>query len=418
MKKLGSIIFVIGFVLSSIFVMNTPIIAAEKTLGTHKKELAALEEKLKANESEQAATEEQRKQTKANIENTKAEIQKTNDDINRLAAEIEKLNKDIENKDKEIKNIINFIQVANGESAYMEYIFGAKDFTDFIYRVAVSEQMVDYNETLIAEFNELIKQNNQKTEELKNKQVELANKKQQLELEMSKLGQKISNLQEGEQDLASEIKTKKETIKGLENQGCRDSETVTTCYQRLHPPASNNDVNTGGGNIQVPYGKFTRPLNSAYVSSEYGYRYHPTQGIYKLHTGIDLAASGGSVPVYASTNGTVGAIIRRASCGGNQVYIHHVINGKTYTTGYMHLRSINVSLGQSVSPNSVIGTMGGDPRQEYWDSCSTGQHLHFMIATGLYYVDYSNYNTFVSHLLNPRNAIAFPSTGGSFSGRL
>lgn len=411
MKK-AKIIFIL--LLCTCLIMPN-VYGAEKTLGTLKKELADLESKLKANEEQANQTEQQRKETQQNINNIKAEIQKANEDINALTAEIEKLNKQMEEKEKEIKNVINFVQVANGESAYMEYIFGAKDFTDFIYRVAVSEQIVKYNDTLIDEYNALIKKNNEKKEELKNKQIELGKKQQELELEMAKLGEKLKSLEEGEQSLAASIKTAKKAVQNLENQKCKDSETATTCYKRLHPPIQ---TSSGSINTSVPGGVFTRPITSGVVSSEYGNRYHPTRGYYTLHTGIDLANSGSSIPVYASTEGTVAAIVTRASCGGNQIYIHHIVNGKAFTTGYMHLRSINVSVGQYVTGNTVIATMGGNPSIEYWDGCSTGQHLHFIVASGLYYVDYYDYNSFKSHTMNPRYAVSFPSTGGWFSGRL
>lgn len=412
MKKIYKI-FLATLLLSYFFVPNVH--AAEKTLGTLKKELAELEKKMSENEAQTNLTEKQKKETEQNIANTKAEIKKANEEITALTAEIEKLNQEMAEKEKEIKNIINFVQVANGESAYMEYIFGAKDFTDFIYRVAVSEQIVKYNDTLIDEYNTLIKQNNAKKEELKAKQIELGKKQQQLELEMAKLGEKLKALEEGEQSLAASIKTAKQAIKSLEDQKCKDSETATTCYQRLHPPKKTNTTTI---NTVVPSGVFTRPITSGVVSSEYGNRWHPTQGYYTLHTGIDLASSGSSVPIYASTEGTVAAIVKRASCGGNQIYIHHIINGKAYTTGYMHLRSINVSVGQYVSANTVIATMGGNPSIEYWDGCSTGQHVHFIVASGLYYVDYLDYNSFKSHTMNPRNAVSFPSTGSWFNGRL
>ena len=325
------------------------------------------------------------------------------------------MNKDIEKKGQEIKSIVNFVQVANGESAYMEYIFGAKSFTDFIYRMAVSEQMANYNDKLIDEYNKMIAKNTKKQEELRQKQSILATKQQALEAENAKLGDKLADLGEGQQDLAAQIKTSKEAIASFDKR-CKDSETPSSCYVRLNPPVSNNG-GSQGGNI-VTGGPFLRPLNSGTVTSEYNSgRPHPTLGGVRFHTGIDISASGSSVPVYASASGRVGAIVKRASCGGNQIYIYHNIGGKTYTSGYMHLRNINVSVGQTVTANTVIATMGGNPSIEYWDKCSTGQHLHFLLATGLYYTEYSNYNTFLAHTFNPRNMISFPRTGGSFVGR-
>ena len=111
--------------------------------------------------------------------------------------EIEQLNIDIANKNEEIKKIMNFVQTSNGESAYLEYAFGAQNFTDFIYRVAVSEQLANHNSKLIKMYNEMIQQDIEKKEDLRNKAVEL-NKKQE------ELGQMLKSLGKKSQELAQE----------------------------------------------------------------------------------------------------------------------------------------------------------------------------------------------------------------------
>lgn len=99
-------------------------------------------------------------------------------------------------------------------------------------------------------------------------------------------------------------------------------------------------------------------------------------------------------------HGRVATIIYRASCAGNQIYINHTINGKNYMTAYKHLLSMNVSVGQMVTPNTVIGYVGGGSNTP-WDYCSTGPHLHFETAYGHYSSNYL-YNTF-----NPASVVRF-----------
>ena len=90
----------------------------------------------------------------------------------------------------------------------------------------------------------------------------------------------------------------------------------------------------------------------------------------------------------------VGKIIRKASCGGNQVYVFHTINGKQVTSMYMHLLTINVNLGDQVTSNTVVGTVGGGRNTASWENCSTGAHLHFTLANGWYGKTYIYYSTF------------------------
>ena len=47
-----------------------------------------------------------------------------------------------------------------------------------------------------------------------------------------------------------------------------------------------------------------RPVDGGWVSSEYGYRWHPVLGGYRGHAGIDLAVGSGK-PIKAAEDGTV-----------------------------------------------------------------------------------------------------------------
>ena len=157
-----------------------------------------------------------------------------------------------------------------------------------------------------------------------------------------------------------------------------------------------------------------RPLVSGAVSSEFGYRLHPTQHVYKLHTGIDMY---GSTKVYAVAPGTVAGISWKNSCGGTVLYVHHNINGKYYTSAYNHLYQVLVKTGDYVDQNTQIAVTGGTPSLTPWDSCTTGRHLHLTIANGLYMKEYVSYSTFTSKLINPRTMVNFPKKGVWFSNK-
>ena len=70
----------------------------------------------------------------------------------------------------------------------------------------------------------------------------------------------------------------------------------------------------------------------------------------------------------------------------------------------MHLHAVKVKIGDVVTINTIIGTVGGG---ESYDGCSTGPHLHFGIMKG--WTGYTYYN--------PRSYISFPGLGGRFSNR-
>lgn len=399
MKKIFKT-FTIILVLCLIITQNVK----AKTLGDLKTELQKTETELNENKENKKITESEMANVTSNISSIQNTINQNYKTIEKLNKEIEQLNKKIEEKTKEIKEIINFTQVSNGNSAYLEYMFGAQDFTDFIYRTAVAEQMSNYNDKLIKEFNSNIEANKNKTKQLEAQKIELDKKQQQLESKYESLGDKLKDLVDVQVDIEESIKVQKEIIQMYEKKGCKDSEDILTCGKKTLPPDT----------------KMWRPVDYGYISSNYGYRTYSINGRMKtdFHTGLDIAGKGIlGKPIYSTANGTVAAITVKYRCGGNMVYIHHNVNGKTYTSLYMHLLSINVSKGQTVTKNTVIGYVGGASTP--WDGCSTGAHVHFTLLSGLVGTDYYAFSSkFYSKLLNPRSYVNFPSGGGSFSDRL
>ena len=96
--------------------------------------------------------------------------------------------------------------------------------------------------------------------------------------------------------------------------GCKDDQNINSCGK-------------------VPYsGKMIRPVNSGRITSNFGYRLHPTKNVWKLHSGTDIA--GGSTDIYAVAPGTVAGIMWKTSCGGTMLFVHHNINpSKNQSTG-------------------------------------------------------------------------------------
>lgn len=402
MKRTLNILLVAVLVIPYLII---PIDVDAKTLGDLKKELTALEIEMNESKEKQQLTKEEINNTYKNIDNTNVYINQIQADIEKTNSEIAQLGKDIENKDKEIKNILNFVQTANGESAYLEYTFGAKSFTDFIYRMAISEQLAEYNKSLIQKYDQMINDNKEKKESLKGKEVELNNKQKQLQEQLSSLGKQLDDILDLKVSLEDDIRLQRDAIKLYQDElGCKDNEDLKTCGRNKLPPET----------------AFYRPIERGVLTSNFGNRCFNLNGKWTcdFHSGVDAANGSGNIPVYAAGRGMVIAINYKSSCGGTMIFIHHSVNGRNYTTLYAHLRSALVSNGDVVDRNTQVGIMGGDPSREYWDKCSTGQHLHFSVANGLYYKDYTYWSDLMAHMLDPRAMVNFPSGSGYWSDRL
>ena len=408
MKKALNIVLIIVLMIPF---LTVPVKVEGQTLRELKEELEKTKQELKNQQAQEKLNQEQINKINANINNINATIKQIGDDMIRLNEEIEQAKVEIAEKDAQIKEVINFLQVSSGESEYMEYIFGAKDFTDFIYRMSITEQMTNYNDRLIDEANTLIENNKKKQEELTNKEKELKNKQVELSKELAKVKADLSKIYDIFVDLEESIKVQESTVKLYEEDlKCGLDEDTDACLERVLRE-----------NLEAALKSaiFTRPLTSGYISSNYGNRCFWLNGVWTcdFHTGIDIAAPLGT-PIYSTSVGVVTAITPRYHCGGNMVFIHHWIDGKTYTSLYMHMYQVNVKVGDVVSGNTVIGTVGGDPGVTWWDSCSTGSHLHFTLLNGLVGDDYVAWSSgFYASLIDPRTRVNFPAYGSSFYNR-
>lgn len=389
-KLLKTILILIS---STLFIVSINAASDNTTLKDLKDKLAEDQAKVNSINKEQ----EKVKDKIMDIEDDLAALEKDIDDCNNQIEEAQnriiELNKEIEIKNLEIDNLMSFKQISDGDNVYLEYIFNAKSFTDFIYRVSIVEQLSKYNDELIDNMHILVKENedtkvklNKKIEENEANSIKLNKTLKSYNLSMDDL---MDDHKDAKEDLTASKKEVEAYEKLYKEYGCKETDTILDC-------------------MDVPYADgLTRPVTSGKVTSEFGLRLHPTLHYYRMHEGIDISVPTGT-KVYASAAGIVSKITRVAnpnkansSCGGNKVYIKHRINGKEYTTVYMHLHTISVKLNEYVTLSTVVGTSGGGEKYDY---CTTGPHLHFGVQ-------------YVGNYVNPRNYISFPKIRQKFTSR-
>ena len=388
MRKIVYLLLILGLFIVPCKVVNAS--SNARTLAELRKELQALKNKQASNEYKKSRTKSEIASAKNNIVSNQSAIIKGQEQIEQAKKDIEQLNFDISESKEKIKVLMNSYQKNEGDNVYLEYLFESESYADFVYRYTIIKQLADYTDEQIKEMQNKILQNEELQVQLKKKEVELNNSIKALEESIDSLGNQLDIIAEETMDIKDEISSTQELIDYYKNLGCGENEDLDAC------------VKVKGDT------KLRKPLTKGTITSYFGYRYHPITGQYKLHTGTDIGGNAQGTNVYSSANGMVGKIIRKASCGGNQVYVYHTIGGKQITTGYMHLLSINVSIGDSVTSNTVIGTVGGGNKTP-WDSCSTGAHLHYMIADGWYGKTYTSYSTFVSKLQDAQKVLNLPN---------
>lgn len=360
--------------------------ANSKTLQDYKNELNTLKNQKKTNDKLTTSA-------KNEIVNKRNAINSANDEITTNETLVEDAKQKIIDSEAEIKivteqlnDLLIYKQLTKGENVYLEYLMASTSISDLIKKSAIVEELTSYQNERLSALDTLIEENKQL-------QINLAEKNKELEVSITNYESKITELDDYLSDLEEigssvddQIKAQEELINVYTAAGCKDSDKIDDCYY-------NQLVSTSG---------LLRPVKKARITSKYGTR--TLNGVTKTHYGYDMGKNGSVLEgqnVYAAAAGRVAAVTLKSSCGGNIVYIHHNVKGVAYTTQYAHLQSVNVKAGETVTSQTVIGTVGGGKNTWSYDYCSTGAHLHYTIAKGYYLgsgaYGYSSYSKFKSN---------------------
>ena len=365
MKRINKIIL---FIFISILIPLN--VNAKGTLKDEKNELAQME--AKAEQNNRLTNE-----SKAKINAKRNAIVQANKTISNNETKVENAKvkvaesqEAVKIKTEELRDVINMVQYNNfnEDEAYLDFLFSSNSVNEMIERQAVVNQIIEYTQEQLDELNGLIKTNEDLQVKLANDNINLNNSITEYEKQVEELEAYIEKLATIGMDYKEQIKAKKALIKTYEDAGCKDNDKIDDCYNNRYLISSTN---------------FNRPLKSGTVTQAWG-----NNG----HKGIDLGGNKPGTNIYAPANGIVIATSYHNSCGGNIIYIKHTVNGQHYTTEFAHLKSINVKVGQRVTPSTVIGTVGGDKSTFYYDSCTTGTHLHYAVAYGWYLEEYKKWS--------------------------
>ncbi|MBS1680124.1 MAG: M23 family metallopeptidase [Bacteroidetes bacterium] len=104
------------------------------------------------------------------------------------------------------------------------------------------------------------------------------------------------------------------------------------------------------------------------LASGYGLRIHPVYKVFKMHTGLDFAATIGT-PIHATADGVIDKAQVNFSGYGKMIEIDH---GYGYRTRYAHMHGFAVREGQKVKRGDLIGYVGDT-------GLSTAPHLHYEV---------------------------------------
>ena len=374
---------------------------SSKTLQELIDELNARELQLKEISDEKNLTQEKLNEITSSIINVGLEINEVENKMIELNNKIEDNKIEIKKKEKQNKKLINLMQKNSGENIYLELLFGSSDLKDFIYRRQIIEQITAYNDKLVDDLNKMIEDSKELKIKLDDEKEALNEKNIELKKQQDELGLKVTMLDEDSRDVLEDLADAKKTINNYKKMGCLPTDSLESCSQI---PTDSD---------------FLRPLTQGVITSGYGTRENPVSGGYQFHAAVDIGGNPTGTSVYATASGRVvltsyvkNPDVPNSSCGGNFVVIQHKIGNTYYASRYMHLSKIYVTENQTVTSNDIIGAVGGG---ETYDRCSTGAHLDFSIAQGIYGKDFYLFRQPAT--INPFTLVNLPNEGIYFTSR-
>lgn len=370
-------------------ILMIPLNAKATTLKEYEDQVAKYTAELKDKENQVAKSEQEIANISAKIKDIKNQISDCYNKTNALQEQIDQSNREIEEKKEQIKDIIKYYQLSNSGNDYLEYIMGADSITDMIFRYSTSEQLTSYNARTMKELNNLIEENTKKKEELKQKQSKLTELNAQLYFEQDKIKDDKNKVEGTMPSVKGQIAFYQKRVDYYKAKGCKSNDVIgLTCDVPVRV-SSNGSVGVGA---LVGANGFRFPVNGGRVTQEYG-----NNG----HKGVDIGKGCGA-PIYAVATGRVYYVGNDLdNYGAGMVLIVHNVNGRLVFSQYAHLQGYNVSVGQDVTNNTIVGYMGNT-------GYSFGCHLHLEMST-TYGWDYNSiYKTYVKYIINPFNYIPRP----------
>ena len=296
----------------------------------------------------------------------------------KLAEVTEELNQ----KHVVLENRVRDIYI-NGQISYLDVLFGAQDFKDFLTRMDLLKRVMIRDSELVANvlaYQKEIKEVGKQLEADRRIQAELAAKAEaakDIKLEKAAKQQAIIDLMQNDKavydqqydEMMASSAAVTEMIHAREAELRRQAEEARRKaeMEARRQNGGGSPANDDGGYVMQSYGGGMIWPISGPITSEFGWRTHPIFGNARFHSGLDIGGDYG-MPIHAAASGVV---IEAGWIGGygNTVMIEH---GSGVVTLYGHNESLAVGVGQHVNQGDVIAYCGSTGN-------STGPHCHFEV---------------------------------------
>lgn len=257
-----------------------------------------------------------------------------------------------------------------GDTSYLDVLLKSSSLTDFLSRYYAIEELTKYDSELI--------------ERVKNEKNNIEQTRQKLENEQAEI-RIIKAKNEQATIVLNNMKTLQQSYMDKLSEGEKKLQEQITAYKKEQEEIQAKILeatNVIVPNIQYTGGEMLWPVaaSGTVITSNFGMREHPIQGIVKQHTGLDIGGAETGTPIVAAADGIV-TYAGWLGGYGNCVMISH---GNGVVTLYGHGNKVLTTVGKEVKQGETIMELGSTGN-------STGPHCHFEVRVNGNYTNPLNY---------------------------
>jgi murein DD-endopeptidase MepM/ murein hydrolase activator NlpD len=357
---------VLALILAMIMIISSLSVLGASELDKKLDEMTRIEREMEETKKQLDAVKKQEKSVMGELEVIEADLQEAESELEKLERQLASVRGRIVVVQGELKKAEASVVLRNdllgrriraiaenGTVSYLEVLLSATSFADFVNRYDLLQQIIRSDAAILEQVREEKALIEEKKKELEDKRSELTR------LTRAAEGQKrtIEARASSREMLLSQLQSDKDAYEKALDDLEATSKQLEKIIRELQ--AKNKQEAPSSGSYIWPV--------SGRITSPFGMRYHPVLKTYRLHTGIDIAASSGT-PVKASNGGTV------LTSGWMGAYGYAIIidHGGGISTLYAHHSANLVRSGDAVSRGDVIARVGST-------GLSTGPHLHFEV---------------------------------------
>lgn len=252
-----------------------------------------------------------------------------------------------------------------GTVSYWSVLFAAKDFADLLDRLALVDQIMAYDNSVVDALALARGQVEVILADLNATQDELDEQKAQLDEQRAEQADKVAEVQAVVDELIADQKHLEALAAAAEQEEADLEKQIAKKEKELEDLIKAAQFSRGSGYL------YPIPTQYTTITSRFGPRTHPVTGKYNNHSGADISVPAG-VEIKAVMGGVVITSAYSPNLWGEYVVIDH---GNGMTTLYAHMTrgSRKVKEGDIVSQGQVLGKVGST-------GLSTGAHLHLTLT--------------------------------------